>query len=297
MHVEFFEDPRPFLALAGPRLAAEPVVSSVVATVTERWASRFQQGAGERPEHPLWWAVVRDASGGIAGLAMGTAPHWPHPPYVLPMAGDAARALASAVREQLDLRPGGVNGALPAGQQVAAVFSERDDIEPALHHRLWEIREVTSQRPAPGQLRLVELAEAELAYAWLVNFHVEAEEQAGRTVDPRDNEGITLAGVRQRIEDRRLWWWQDQQGRPVHLTGATLPAYGVSRVGPVYTPVEHRGHGYASNAVEQVSRLLLGAGERVCLFTDQANPVSNAIYAAIGYRPVVDTANFIFTPA
>lgn len=297
MHVEFFEDPRPFLALAGPQLAAAPVVSSVIATVSERWALRFEAGEVEPPEHPLWWAVVRDADGGVAGLAMGTAPHWPHPPYLLPMADDAALALATAVREQLGLRPGGVNGALPAGQRVAAAWSGRADIEPALHHRLWEISEVTAQRPAPGQLRLAEPAEAERVHAWLVNFHVEAEEQAGRTVDARDNEGITVAEVRQRIGNRRLWWWQDEQGRPVHLTGATLPAYGVSRVGPVYTPVEHRGHGYASNAVEQVSRELLGAGERVCLFTDQANPVSNAIYAAIGYRPVMDTANFIFTPA
>ncbi|OYN86467.1 hypothetical protein [Parenemella sanctibonifatiensis] len=43
---------------------------------------------------------------------LGAAPHWPHPPYVLPMAADVALALATAVREQLVLRPGGVNGAL-----------------------------------------------------------------------------------------------------------------------------------------------------------------------------------------
>ncbi len=32
-------------------------------------------------------------------------------------------------------------------------------------------------------------------------------------------------------------------------------------------------------------------GERACLFTDQANPTSNKIYEAIGYRRVVDMAN------
>ena len=31
----------------------------------------------------------------------------------------------------------------------------------------------------------------------------------------------------------------------------------------------------------------------MCLFTDQANPTSNKIYEALGYRPVVDMAHFV----
>ena len=46
-----------------------------------------------------------------------------------------------------------------------------------------------------------------------------------------------------------------------------------------------------SAAVAAVSRLLRDAGARVCLYTDQANPTSNGIYQAIGYRPVVDQVN------
>ena len=40
-----------------------------------------------------------------------------------------------------------------------------------------------------------------------------------------------------------------------------------------------------------MSRRLRDAGARVCLFTDQANPTSNRIYAALGYVKVVDMAN------
>ena len=79
----------------------------------------------------------------------------------------------------------------------------------------------------------------------------------------------------------------------VHLTGANPPAYGVARVGPVYTPAAHRGRGYASAAVAQVSRHFLERGVRVCLFTDQANPTSNRIYQALGFHPVVDMANLV----
>ena len=46
-----------------------------------------------------------------------------------------------------------------------------------------------------------------------------------------------------------------------------------------------------------VSRLLRDSGTRVCLFTDQANPTSNKIYAAIGYEPVVDMANLVIGQA
>ncbi len=77
------------------------------------------------------------------------------------------------------------------------------------------------------------------------------------------------------------------------MVGATPPAFGVSRVGPVYTPLSGRGRGWASNAVAAVSRTLQAQGARVCLFTDQANPTSNRIYADLGYRPVVDMANLL----
>ena len=52
---------------------------------------------------------------------------------------------------------------------------------------------------------------------------------------------------------------------------------------------------FASNAVAEVSRRIQAEGARVCLFTDQANPTSNKIYAAIGYETVVDMANLVIT--
>jgi GNAT superfamily N-acetyltransferase len=68
------------------------------------------------------------------------------------------------------------------------------------------------------------------------------------------------------------------------------------RVGPVYTPPELRGHGYASAVTAAVSRQALDAGAaQVLLFTDLANPVSNAIYQRIGYRPVEDRTVLAFS--
>lgn len=65
----------------------------------------------------------------------------------------------------------------------------------------------------------------------------------------------------------------------------------MTRIGPVYTPPKERGRGYARALVAAVSRRRLTEGDSACcLFTDLANPVSNAIYPQVGYRPVGDYA-------
>ncbi|GAA1718636.1 GNAT family N-acetyltransferase [Kribbella yunnanensis] len=99
--------------------------------------------------------------------------------------------------------------------------------------------------------------------------------------------------LQQRVERRRLWVWEDEG--IVTMVGHQSPVFGAVRVGPVYTPVEHRGHGYASALTAQVTRHLRDAGDQVCLMTDLANPTSNKIYAAIGYRPVQDFVGYAFT--
>ena len=56
----FTEDPAAFLAVAEDHLALDPVLTTVVSSVTHRAARRSERGA-PRPKHPQWWAVVRDA--------------------------------------------------------------------------------------------------------------------------------------------------------------------------------------------------------------------------------------------
>ena len=68
-----------------------------------------------------------------------------------------------------------------------------------------------------------------------------------------------------------------------------------TRVGPVYTPPERRGHGYATSLVAELTAERLAAGHAFCfLFTDLSNPTSNAIYARIGYEPIADWDQWAF---
>lgn len=285
--VGFESDPALFLERAGAHLAAEPVVSTVVATVAERLA---RTGATATPYS--WFAVVTDAAGEIAGVAMRTAPFPPYPLYVLGMPDGAATALADALVDRGE-DVGGANGALPASRVVAERIAERTGgtVEVAMHMRLFELGTLVEPRPVAGRLRPARDDEADLTLDWFRRFHVDADEQAGHEGHGHRDEGIEIDDVRRRIADGSVWMWVDATDTPVHVTAANPPAFGVARIGPVYTPKGHRGRGYASAAVAAVSRLLQDSGSRVILFTDQANPTSNGIYVALGYRPVVDMAD------
>lgn len=288
--LEFVTDPTAFLADASAHLAADPVVTTVIASVTERLARQPQ------PDLPYcWWLLVRDEAGAVVGVAMRTAPFAPHPLYVLPMPDDAAVALARLLHERGE-EVAGVNGALPAAwivaEETARLAGRTARVDE--HTRLHELGELDLPPAPDGRLRPAAQEDAELCLAWFDAFAVDAAEQAGR--DGRHAMvDFTLDEIRVRIDEGLLWLWEDATGTPVHLTGANVPANGVTRIGPVYTPREHRGRGYAGRTVADVSARYLADGVRCCLFTDQANPVSNRVYERIGYRPVVDMVNLVVT--
>jgi RimJ/RimL family protein N-acetyltransferase len=286
--VEFTDDPAHFLAETEAHLAAEPVITTVIASVTARMADRPSDDLPHR-----WWAIARDETGAVVGVAMRTAPFEPYPTYVLPMPDDAAVLLARALHERGEVL-GGANGALPASRTVAEETARLAGGAVTVHEhlRLFELGELVAPPVPPGRLRTATVDDVELCLAWFLDFARAAAEQAGRT-EPHGMETFSREEMLARIDNGVVWLWEDERGEVVHLTGANLPAYGVARIGPVYTPTEQRGRGYASAAVAEVSRQHLDRGVRCCLFTDQANAVSNHIYEAIGYRPVVDMVNLL----
>ncbi|WP_107704946.1 GNAT family N-acetyltransferase [Nocardioides allogilvus] len=298
MDLEFFADPAAFLDAAGDLLAAEPVLGTVIGSVTERTKRELAAGIDSWAEvgapFDRWWLVVRDEAGKPVSTAMRTAPFHPNPVFALPMADEEAAALAVALHERGESL-GGVNGALPTVSLIAAETARLvgGDVTVHQHTRLWEATDVTVPPAPPGRLRRATEADAPLVLEWFTAFHVEADVQAGREPDPTGGEHNTMDSALVRIREGVEWLWESPAGEVVHLTGRSVPAYGVSRIGPVFTPREHRGAGLASHVVGELTRTGLEAGDRMCLFTDQANPTSNKIYEALGYRPVVEMANLL----
>ncbi|HEX5090586.1 MAG TPA: GNAT family N-acetyltransferase [Nocardioides sp.] len=295
--LEFTEDPRELMRRAGGLLEADPVLGTVVATVTSSAVDALERGE-PAPDHPQWWlTVVDEGSGEPVGVVMRTAPFKPYPLYVLPIPDAAASQVAAALVDRGE-DVSAVNGALPAARTLAAELARRTGRRVHVHEhtRLHVLNKLVEPRVAPdGLARVAVPADTPLALSWFRAFHADAARQAGRLEPEGSSEQFDEDDVAGRIAQGRIWLWEDGLSTPVSLVGFNAPSFGVTRVGPVYTPGAHRGHGYASMLTAHVSRVLRDSGLRVCLFTDQANPTSNKIYAAIGYEPVVDMANLVIT--
>jgi GNAT superfamily N-acetyltransferase len=150
-------------------------------------------------------------------------------------------------------------------------------------------RVIPPERPATGSWRFVEARDRDLIADWLVAFSSEAMPEAPPIPDP----GATAERWIARI-GRTGYLWEDG-GEAVSLVGAGGETPHGIRIGPVYTPPERRGRGYASSLTAAASRDQLDRGRQfVFLFTDLANPTSNKIYQAIGYEPVCDVDQYRF---
>lgn len=139
--------------------------------------------------------------------------------------------------------------------------------------------------PGPaGAARVATAADRDLLESWCAAFAREVGQPPWRADDVTD-----------RLSYGGLSLWEDG-GIPVAMAGVQRQVAGTIRVGPVYTPPQRRGRGYAAAVTAAVSQAALGAGaQHVVLFTDLGNPVSNSVYQRIGYRPVEDRAVFAFS--
>jgi len=141
-----------------------------------------------------------------------------------------------------------------------------------------------------GELRIGTAADKPLMVDWVIAFRAEALPEDG----PRSNiEDVIERRLAGRSAGIALWI---DKGEAVSLCGyGGRTPHGI-RIGPVYTPPELRGRGYASALVAQVTDHLLTRGREYCfLYTDLANPTSNRIYTNIGYEYVCESADYVFT--
>lgn len=252
-------------------LEEEPCDRNVLLTVIDQ--VRAHPDADPPPS--FWW-VTAD-SGSVVGTASWTPPY---PLLVSSVPPDAAAGLAAAMVERaasLRIAPPGVNGPEASAGDVATAWTRiTGDIIERERLILLNVLGRLIDVPTPsGTRRAATLDDVPMLARWLDAFRAEVDLIVGNPVATADR------SVRAGMYD--LWI---QDATPVCLVGHRVAA-GVLRVGPVYTPPEHRNRGYARRLTYEVTA---GALERpevdaAMLFTDAANPVSNSIYRQAGYEP------------
>ena len=151
---------------------------------------------------------------------------------------------------------------------------------------LEKVNEVTG---GSGQPRPATTGDQSMLASWMRAFLAEA-----LPAEPFDEERMRVA-LRRRLSGdsaNAYWLWEDD-GEVVSWSGHGNPTGRGIRIGPVYTPPEFRGRGYATALVAVQSQWLLNNGYDFCfLYTDLANPTSNAIYERIGYRKIAESAAY-----
>ena len=244
-------------------------------------------------DHPDVYSEVRGwvvrEGGDVVGAALRT------PPYNLvlarPAMPGALEALAGSIPEELP----GVVGAVPEVDGFASAWSALHGVTPATRfdQRICALEELVPPRGVDGVMRRASVDDRALVLEWMTAFTHEALRggddpgRIERSVDARL--GAEGAGG--------ICLWVTG-GKPVSLAGFGGPTPNGLRIGPVYTPPEHRGCGYGSAVTAAASQVALDRGKRFCfLYTDLANPTSNAIYMRLGYRPLCDSREIAFTAA
>jgi RimJ/RimL family protein N-acetyltransferase len=264
-----------FTTAADGYLRADPVRHTVPLTVLESLRQRGHSVYG--PGAPVFgWH--ESAPGTTDGAFFQT------PPYAVLVAGLPAPA-TGALLDLLaasDRAPKAFNLPEPAVPDFAAAWTAAGGGTTAEggRSRLFRLAGLMPPDPAPsGAARVAGEADRDLLVRWNTDFAAEATPGAPGRADGLVSDRLSHGG-------QTLW---EVDGRPVSMAGLTRMVAGVTRVTGVYTPPEHRRRGYGGAATAAVSQQALDAGAAaVVLYTDLANPTSNALYRRLGYRPVED---------
>jgi len=276
------DDAQAFLRLAGPLLERDEARNQLPLGIAGTLMAR-----PDAYDVVHYW-VVREGNEPVAAAVRTE-------PFNLVLGDPSSDAALGSLLEAVvtdDPEVPGIVGNLPfvepAAERLAAASGR--SAERILSQGVYGLTAVRDVARAPGEARAATTEDRAQVLAWVRAFADEA------IPDPEEAFERMERNLQSRFggEGGGFWLWEDR-GEPVSLSGFSGPTANGIRIGPVYTPPEHRKHGYATTLVADLSAWLLEQGYRACfLYTDLANPTSNRIYVEIGYERVCDAMEFTF---
>jgi predicted GNAT family acetyltransferase len=283
MRLEAHDSATAFLAVAAPVLDADESRHNLIHGIC---STLIDEPGAYRTAH--LWTIHADE---VVGAALMT------PPFFLvvaqPLTHDALPFAARALHEQGVALPG-VTGALPESDEFAQAWKALAGVRvrKGMSQGIYAARAVRLPDDVPGESRPARSGDRGLLIEWLRAFQAEALPPDSPHGDLED-----IVDRRLKSETAGFELWEDGS-KPVSLCGyGGQTPHGI-RIGPVYTPPDLRGRGYASALVARVTKQLLDGGRDYCfLYTDLANPTSNRIYMNVGYSLVCESAEFAFDPS
>lgn len=282
MRAERVTDLTVFLDATQTWRAANPLTTNIMSTIA------INAIAGARfVEHLDGW-LVHDEAGDLLGAGLGADPYefnvGPMPIHAARLLGESVADTGATVAEAR-----GTDAVVQAFADGLCANRPLTTLPGVTGEGLYELGRLRIP-DVDGSARRAADADLGLVTAWIVEFARDAG-VVSHEPERRAQHYVTRGAM--------LLWEVD--GRPVAMSGqAPVVAVGdslVGRIGPVFTPAEQRRHGYGAAVTAAASADVAASGARVMLFTDLANPTSNAIYQRLGYEFVETIRHIAFGPA
>lgn len=270
--------PAQFCERVGPFLAEREAENGLP------WGTALRlMTAGNGGNRSLLFSI--EAAGRVLGASVWT------PPYdvvVTRLPSGAARVLASRCLES-GFSVSGTMGPEGSGLELARELARLtgSGVSVRKRQRVYELLAVNPVSRSRGTMRLANGQDLDLVVDWCTEFRRETGLPSHKSALAWATESIDSASV-------FLWVVEDEV---TSLAGLSRETPNGRSIGPVYTPPHARNQGFATSLVAALSERVLSSGKRFAvLFTDTANPTSNHIYEAIGFRRICDYDAFSLTP-
>lgn len=272
MEVLRFDSPAEFLDATKAFRSKDPIRTGLITSIATSVAtgSRIYEGY-------FWWVVIQNND--VQGLAIRTLPYG----YVFsPMSMDAVEALYSliSVEDSIANEFAGPKSVIDYLEEVS-----RKEVAEEESELIYENRKLIPAAPL-GEIRTAVSSDYEMIFKWMTEF---MEETALRS--------FNLENMVRSALDAGRYTLLDVEGVLVSLGGNSdiqeFDGFSIGRIGPIYTPLEHRKKGYASAITSAISEKLLSQGVIPTLYTQAANPTSNKIYQEIGYTLVDENRRIV----
>lgn len=272
-----------FLTTAGGYLRARAAENIVLLTAAQE-ALEGKRGSHRRGGDPLygWWEPADGAEPRGAFL------HDPSRPLLIAGRTPETAAALAAPLARARRAVSAVDACAQAADAFADAWRQRAGVGVRMHrnshvHRL--TGSVDEYEAPPGHARSATAADRELLVCWLRAF---GKEVGDLTAIPEASADLLLG-----YGGAAIW---EAEGTPVAMAMVAPAVASAIRVSNLYTPPEHRGHGYAIAVLVAVCRAaLVGRAREVVMVTDGVRPMRRV--SRLGFEMLAERAVLSFGPS
>jgi len=232
-------------------------------------------------ETPLFYTVRRDSQ--ICGQAIRTNPD--KPLILAEMDNNTVSFLANELKRK-NVELDGAVGPIETAKFFSSIWSGSSKV--GMHQGIYQLDNVIHPDYEGGSMVLAEDKHFDLVREFSFGFIKDC-----FPGENKENEADEAAA--RNIKNKTLFLWKNLSGEFVSMAANNRESKNGATISWVYTPPQHRNHGYGSKIVASLSQKMLNNGKAFCnLFTDLLNPTSNSIYQKVGYKKIGESMHFKF---